>query len=220
MRHRNGMPNQMTRLEWSRGEELANCLTHGVGLLGAIAVAPVLIVGSVVRGSAADIVGASIFASSLIVLYLASTVYHAVRPGPGKMVLQRMDHAAIYILIAGTYTPFTLGVLRGGWGWALFGVIWGAAALGVGAKLLGGMGRSALSTAIYVVMGWLVVIAIHPVLTRIPFAGVLWLVSGGMLYSVGVLFYVRRARYAHAVWHLFVLGGSVCHVLSVLGYAI
>lgn len=204
----------------SAREELANALTHGVGLAAAIAVTPVLIVGAVGRGTAADIVAASVFGASLILLYLASTAYHAVRPGQWKGALRRLDHAAIFLLIAGTYTPFTLGVLRGGWGWALFGVVWGAAALGVSAKVLAGIRRPWLSNAIYVTMGWLVLIAIHPVLTRVPPAGVLWLVAGGVLYTVGVAFYTRSAPYAHAVWHLFVLAGSACHVVSVAGYAI
>lgn len=204
----------------SAREELANALTHGVGLAAAIAVTPVLIVGAVGRGTAADIVAASVFGASLILLYLASTAYHAARPGRWKGALRRLDHAAIFLLIAGTYTPFTLGVLRGGWGWALFGVVWGAAALGVSAKVLAGIRRPWLSTAIYVTMGWLVLIAIHPVLTRVPLAGVLWLVAGGVLYTAGVAFYTRSTPFAHAVWHLFVLAGSACHVVSVAGYAI
>ena len=201
-------------------EERANVLTHGLGLLGAVAVAPVLIVGSVSRGSAADIVAASVFGASLVLLYLASTAYHAVRPGTGKQFLRRLDHAAIYVLIAGTYTPFTLGVLRGGWGWALFGVVWGVAVAGIAAKLALGARGGRLSTALYVVMGWLVLVAIHPVLTRVPLPGLLWLVAGGLLYTGGVFFYVRPTRYAHAVWHLFVVGGSLCHVVAVAGYAI
>jgi len=209
----------MTQAPWLRGEELANGLSHGLGLIGAAAVAPILIVSSVGRGSPADIVAASVFAASLILLYLASTAYHAARPGRRKLLLQRVDHAAIYVLIAGTYTPFTLGVLRGGWGWALFGVVWGLAAVGIAAKLVLGARGSHLSTAMYVALGWLVLVAIHPVVTRVPVPGLLWLVAGGLLYSGGVAFYARSTRYSHAIWHLFVLGGSACHVVSVLKYA-
>jgi hemolysin III len=210
----------MSKSEWRWGEEAANTLSHGIGLVGAIAMAPILIVGALGRGTAADIVGASIFAASLILLYMASTLYHGVRPGRWKQLLRRFDHAAIFVLIAGTYTPFTLGVLRGGWGWALFGVIWGVAVVGIASKLVQGIRGRALSTALYVVMGWLVVVAIQPVLTRVPLPGVLWLVAGGLFYSAGVLFYTRPTRYAHAIWHVFVLAGSVCHVVSVLGWAV
>lgn len=201
-------------------EEVANSLTHGVGLIGAICMAPVLIVNAVTRGGAADIVGASIFAGSLIVLYLVSTSYHAVKGASRKLALRRMDHGAIYVLIAGTYTPFTLGVLRGGWGWALFGAIWGAAVIGVAAKMARGIRRPRLSTAIYVAMGWSILVAIQPLVSRMPLAGLLWLVAGGLFYSIGTIFYSRPTRYAHAIWHLFVLAGSACHVVAVLGFAV
>lgn len=200
-------------------EEMANSLTHGIGLIGAVSITPVLIVHAVARGGAADIVGASIFATSLILLYLMSTVYHAVRNASTKLTLRRMDHAAIYVLIAGTYTPFTLGVLRGGWGWTLFGLTWGVAAIGIATKIIAGIQRPRLSTALYVAMGWLVLVAIQPLVSRVPFAGVLWLVAGGLFYSGGVVFYLRTIRYSHAIWHLFVLAGSICHVIAVLEYA-
>jgi len=200
-------------------EELANSLTHGIGLIGAISITPVLIVHAVAWGGAADIVGASIFATSLILLYLASTVYHATRKASMKLTLRRMDHAAIYVLIAGTYTPFTLGVLRGGWGWTLFGLVWGVAAIGIATKIIAGIRRPRLSTAMYIAMGWLALVAIQPLVSRVPLAGVLWLVAGGLFYSGGVVFYLRRIRYSHAIWHLFVLAGSICHVIAVLEYA-
>jgi hemolysin III len=200
-------------------DEFANSATHGVALLAAIAAAPFLIVNAARAGGASDIVGAAIFAASLIVLYLTSTLYHGARRRSIKERLRRLDHAAIYVLIAGTYTPFTLGVLRGGWGWALFGVIWGAAALGVATKVSWGVRRPLLSTALYVAMGWLVLVAIPPLVTRMPPAGVLWLVLGGLAYSGGVFFFLRSTRYAHAIWHLFVMAGSACHVIAVLGYA-
>jgi hemolysin III len=201
-------------------EELANALSHGLGLLGAAAALPILVVAAVIRGGPADVVGAAVFGSTLVLLYLASTLYHGVPAGRIKDAMQRLDHAAIYLLIAGTYTPFTLGVLGGGWGWSLFGVIWGAAAVGVAAKLFGGVRYSRLSTAMYLVMGWMVLIALHPLVVRMPAAGLGWLVAGGLLYSAGVAFYAaRRLPYGHFVWHLFVLGGSVCHFFAVLWYA-
>jgi hemolysin III len=201
-------------------EELANSLSHGVGLLCAIAVTPVLIVGAIARGGARDVVGASVFAATLVLLYLASTSYHAAPAGRVRSLLQRLDHAAIYLLIAGTYTPFTLGVLGGAWGWTLFGLVWGAAAIGVAQKLFGGIRHPHLSTALYVIMGWLVLIAIRPLLLQMPVQGIAWLAAGGVLYTAGVVFYAaRRIRYSHLVWHMFVLAGSTCHVFAVLWYA-
>ncbi|MDT8340282.1 MAG: hemolysin III family protein [Longimicrobiales bacterium] len=202
-------------------EELANALSHGVGLALAVAALPILVVNAASRGGAADVVGAAVFGASLVLLYLASTAYHAAPMGRTKALLRRLDHAAIYLLIAGTYTPFTLGVLGGAWGWSLFGVVWGAAVIGVATKLLAGIRFPRVSTAMYLVMGWMVVIAIHPLVTRIPGPGVAWLVAGGVLYSAGVAFYAtRRLPYAHLIWHLFVLGGSICHFFAALGYAV
>lgn len=201
--------------------ELANSISHGVGLAGAIAATPILVVGAVRSGSAADIVGSSVFAASMIALYLASTTYHAARAGRLKARLRQFDHAAIFLLIAGSYTPFTLGVLGGAWGWTLFGLVWGAAALGIGQKLFMGLRYPRLSTAMYVIMGWLIVIAIRPLLLRMPPAGLAWLVAGGLFYSVGVVFYAtQRIRCGHFIWHLFVLGGSICHFFAVLWYAV
>ena len=203
-----------------RRVEVANALSHGVGLILALAATPVLIVNAVRRGGAGDIVGASLFGASLIVLYLASTWFHAVSPGVLRDRLQRFDHAAIYFLIAGTYTPFTLGVLGGAWGWTLFGITWGAAAIGVATKVFGTIAHPRLSAALYLVMGWLVVIALRPLLQAVPAEGIAWLVAGGLAYSLGVPFYLsRRLRYGHVVWHVFVLTGSVCHFFAVLGYA-
>lgn len=201
-------------------EELANSLSHGLGLVGAVAITPLLIIAAVRTGDAGDIVASSIFGTTLIALYLASTGYHAVQEGRAKDWLRRLDHAAIYLLIAGTYTPFTLGVLRGGWGWSLFGIIWGAAALGVASKLFLGVRFARVSTAIYLAMGWLILVAAAPLVQAVPTQGLLWLTAGGASYTLGVPFFVaRRRRYAHLVWHLFVLGGSACHVVAVMRYA-
>jgi len=201
-------------------EELANAVSHGVGLLCAVAATPVLIVGAMTGGTASDIVGSSVFAATLVLLYLTSTSYHAAPIGPLKRRLRRLDHAAIYLLIAGTYTPFTLGVLAGPWGWTLFGLVWGTAAFGVCYKLTAGVRHPRLSTALYLIMGWLIVIAIRPLVLGMPLPGILWLVAGGLAYTAGVGFYQsRRMRYGHFLWHLFVLAGSACHFLAVLRYA-
>jgi hemolysin III len=202
------------------GEEIANSLSHGVGLIAAVAATPILIVGAVNRGSAADVVGSSVFAATMVLLYLASTWYHAAPVGPLKDRLQRLDHAAIYLLIAGTYTPFTLGVLGGAWGWTLFGLVWGGAAVGVCEKLMAGVRHPRLSTAVYLGMGWLALIAIQPLLLKMPPQGIRWLVAGGISYSAGVAFYASdRFRYSHFVWHLFVLAGSTFHFFAVWWYA-
>ncbi len=202
------------------GERLANSLSHGVGFMLAVAATPVLIVGAVHRGGAADVVGSSIFGATMVLLYLASTSYHAVPAGRLKDWLHRIDHAAIYLLIAGTYTPFTLGVLSGAWGWTLFGIVWGAAAIGVCDKLIAGIRHPKLSTVLYLIMGWAILIAIRPLVLSMPAPGVAWLVAGGLSYSAGVVFYTaRHLPYNHFIWHLFVLAGSTCHFFSVLWYA-
>jgi hemolysin III len=157
----------------------------------------------------------------MVLLYLASTLYHALPRNPAKRVFQILDHSAIFLLIAGTYTPFTLGVLRGAWGWTLFGLVWGLAVLGVTLKSVGGIRYSWLSTTLYVCMGWLALIAIRPLWPHVPSAGWLWLIAGGLAYTSGIAFYAaERVRYGHFVWHLFVLMGTVCHFFAVLWYAV
>ena len=201
-------------------EEIANSVSHGIGFLAAVAAVPVLVVAAARRGDVAGIVGAAVFASTLVLLYLASTVYHALPESRAKRQFQVIDHAAIYLLIAGTYTPFTLGALRGGWGWTLFGIIWGLALGGVVVKTLIGARYSALSTWIYLAMGWLALIAVKPIWEQVPAVGLLWMLAGGLAYTVGVLFYVARGRpYAHFVWHLFVMAGSACHFVAVLRHS-
>jgi hemolysin III len=206
----------------TRGEELANALSHGVGFLAALAAIPVLVVNAAREGGVADIVGGAIFGATLALLYLASTAYHLVpRESRAKGWLRRVDHSAIYLLIAGSYTPFTLGVLGGAWGWSLFGVVWGLAAAGVALKLAAGVRWPRVSTLVYVAMGWLIVIAIGPLLERVPGPGIALLVAGGLAYTGGVVFYAApRLRFAHFLWHLFVLAGSTLHFFAVLGYAV
>ena len=203
------------------GEEIANSISHGLGLALAIAGMPVLIVGSARTGSASAIIGAAIFGGSAILLYLASTLYHALPQKRVKDMLQVFDHVAIYLFIAGTYTPFTLGVLRGSWGWTLLGLVWALALAGLIFKLMGGTRFPRLSTVLYLAMGWVALIAIRPLWMHMPAAGLILLLAGGVAYTLGVVFFVldEKVRYGHFIWHLFVLAGTVCHFFAVLLYA-
>jgi len=204
----------------SLGEEIANSVSHGLGLLAALAAFPVLVVYAQRHESAAGIVGASVFATAAVLLYLSSTLFHAVTAPSAKRVFQILDHSAIYLLIAGTYTPFTLGVLRGPWGWTLFGLVWGFAAVGTVMKAVGGVRANGISTLTYVAMGWLIVIAADPAWHLVPKWGLAWLLAGGIAYTAGALFFMaERIRYFHFVWHLFVLAGTACHFVAVLRYA-
>ena len=173
------------------------------------------------HGTARHVVGAAIFGATLVLLYTMSTLYHALRNPRAKRVFKILDHSAIYLLIAGTYTPFCLATLRGGWGWSLFGVVWGLAAAGVVFKSVF-IGRfEILSTAVYLAMGWMVMVAAVPLWRALPAPGMAWLMAGGACYTLGVAFYAwHRLKFHHAVWHLFVLGGSLCHVVAVLGSVI
>ena len=202
------------------GEEIANSVSHGIGLLAALIAFPILVGSAFNRGDLAGTVGASVFATTMVLLYLASTLFHALPPNRAKRVFQILDHSAIYLLIAGTYTPFTLGVLRGVWGWTLFGLVWGLAVIGTVFKTLGGVRYTTFSTWVYLAMGWLVLIAIEPVWTLVPKWGLFWLVSGGIAYTAGTVFFMaERIPYFHFVWHLFVILGTVCHFIAVLCYA-
>jgi hemolysin III len=197
-------------------EEIVNSITHGVGLLLSIAGFVVLLVFAILRGSAAHIVACSIYGTTLICLYSASTLYHAAVSTRWKRALRIFAHVAIYLLIAGTYTPFLL-YLRSAWGWSLVGVVWGLAFAGIRLKfwLIGHF--EYFSTAVYIIMGWLVIIAAKPVRARVPTPSLLWLLAGGLLYTSGVVFFAwKRLPYSHAVWHLFVLAGSTCHYFAVL----
>ncbi len=205
----------------SRSEELANALTHGTGALFSLAALVLMIVVAVFRGSPRAVVGASLFGTSLLLAYLASTIYHALKPGRAKQAFRVIDHSAIYLLIAGTYTPFCLVTLRGPWGWSLFGVVWGIALVGIFFKTHKGLGWERLSLALYLLMGWIVVVAIAPLVRTLPGPGLAWLAAGGLFYTGGTAFYaLDRRRWFHAWWHLCVLAGSACHVVSVTGWVL
>ena len=204
----------------SLGEEIANSVSHGVGLLAAVAVAPVLVLSAVQHGGAGRIVGATVFAATMVLLYLTSPLYHALPRNRAKRVFQVLDHAAIFLMIAGTYTPFTLGVLRGTWGWTLFGLVWSLALAGVVLTAVRGVRYPKLSTCLYLAMGWLILIAVKPLWLRVPAWGLFWLLAGGIAYTVGVVFYAaKRVCYSHFVWHLFVITGTACHFIAVLWFA-
>lgn len=205
----------------SKGEEIANSISHGLGFVLALVAAPILVVAATRRGTTSDLVAVIVFAAAMALMYLSSTIYHALPRGRAKEAFHVLDHAAIYLLIAGTYTPFTLGVLQGGWGWTLFGLVWGLAAIGIVTKVFAGIRWHRLSTLVYVVMGWLVLIAAEPLWNSLPPAGLAWLLAGGLAYTGGVFFYLRKdLRYGHLVWHLFVVTGTACHFVAVWKYAI
>lgn len=211
----------MTERTQSLAEEVANSITHGVGLLAALAALPLLLLPGGGPRDAWQIVGGAVFGATLVLLYFASTLYHALPPSRAKRVLRVIDHSAIYLLIAGTYTPFTLGALRGLWGWALLGIIWCLALLGIAAKCTVGFRFPRLSTVLYVAMGWLALIIAKPLIDSVSSSGLAWLLAGGVCYTGGVIFYVTdgKVRFGHALWHMFVVAGSTCHFFAVLWHA-
>lgn len=211
----------MAKREQSQPEEIANSVSHGVGLAASFVGIPILIVDAVRHGDAIYIAATCLFSATIFILYLASTLYHALPAGKAKRVFKILDHSSIYLLIAGTYAPFMLGVLRGAWGWSLFGVVWGLAIAGVALKATGRASNPIFSTGLYLLMGWVVVVAVDPMFVRVPTGGLLWLLAGGLCYTGGVVFFATdsRLRYGHLVWHLFVLVGTTCHYLAVLWYA-
>ena len=208
---------------WRRGDhlhqirdEIANALTHGLGAAAALACGAVLITLAAIHGDGWQLAGAIVFGITLLLLYTASTLYHAIQHPIAKGRLKVFDHCAIYLLIAGTYTPFTLVGLRGPWGWGLFAAIWTLALAGVVFKLFYTGRFKRLSTLIYIAMGWLVIVAIKPMWRELDGFTLGWLLAGGLFYTLGTYFYQRDSvRYFHAVWHLFVLAGSVCHFIAV-----
>jgi hemolysin III len=205
----------------SFGEEIANGVSHGAALLACLIAAPFLVISASRAGDAWNVAGAGIFVGTTILMYLSSTLYHVLPENRAKRVFRMFDHGAIFLLIAGTYTPFTLGVLRGAWGWTLFGLVWGMGILGLVLKMVGVMRHPRLSTGLYLAMGWLIVIAIRPLWLKVPLPGILWLLAGGTAYTAGVVFFeAERVRYSHFVWHLFVVLGTTCHFFAVLWYAV
>jgi hemolysin III len=206
--------------EQSRAEEIANSISHGIALVAAFIGSPFLIMQAARHGNTGFLVGTWLFAATTILLYLSSTIYHALPIGKAKRAFRVFEHCAIFFLIAGTYTPFTLGILRGAWGWTLFGFIWFLAVAGVVLKLFGKRSHPVLSTCLYLLMGWLVLIAIAPLSAKMPAAGLSWLVAGGLCYTVGVVFFATDSRllYGHLIWHLFVIAGTTCHFIAVLWY--
>jgi hemolysin III len=204
----------------TRGEEIANSVCHGIGLVAALVAFPVLVLGASAHGDWITILAACVFATTVVLLYSTSTLFHALPRGRAKRVLQILDHSAIYLLIAGTYTPFTLGVLHGSWGWTLFGIVWSMALAGTLLKSIGGIRFNTASTWVYIAMGWVIVIVPHDVWTLVPANGLFWLLAGGICYTAGAVFFLaERIRYFHFVWHLFVIAGTSCHAYAVLRYA-
>ena len=200
---------------YSLADEVASAITHGLGVLLSVGAGGVLVTLAALTGDPWTIVGVSVFVGTLVLVYVSSTLYHAIPFEDAKRKLKTLDHCAIFGLIAGTYTPFLLGGLRGPWGWSLFATIWGLALVGIVFKLFFTGRFKRLSTLVYVAMGWLVVVATGPLREALPGSTLAWLVGGGLAYTAGTLFYLARWRYAHAVWHGFVLAGSVCHFAAV-----
>ncbi|MCG8017426.1 MAG: hemolysin III family protein [Candidatus Thiodiazotropha sp. 'RUGA'] len=215
------MQTEITGSQYTLGEEIAHAVTHGVGVLLSVAGLAILVTYAALYGDVWHITSCSIYGATLILLYSASTLYHGIPMPRAKRVLQRFDHAAIFLLIAGTYTPFTLVNLRGSWGWTLFGLVWGFAIVGVLLELFRDVRLKWLSLSLYLGLGWLVVVAIKPLIDAVEVGGIVLLLAGGLCYSLGVIFYIwRRLAYHHAVWHLFVLAGSVLHFFSVFFYVV
>ncbi|MEC0229076.1 PAQR family membrane homeostasis protein TrhA [Paenibacillus alba] len=208
-------------MEYSIQEEKANAISHGVGVLLSIVALIMLIIQASLHGNAWHIVSFSIFGTALVVLYTCSTLLHSITKPRLKDIFEILDHSAIYLLIAGSYTPYLLVTLRGPLGWSFFGIIWGLALVGIVLKIFYVKRFILISTLCYILMGWLIVIAFKPLYTHLPLGGIVWLVVGGLLYTFGSIFYVwRRVPYHHAIWHVFVLAGSACHFFSVFGYVI
>ncbi len=206
---------------YSRGEELANSITHGIGVVLSIAGLAVLTAFATLLGNVWHIVSVSIYGATQILLYTASTLYHSIPIPRAKQILRRLDHTAIFLLIAGTYTPFTLVNLRGPWGWSLLITVWALAIIGIVLQGFLLRQKSIWNALIYIAMGWVVVIGAKPLLSSVPLGGLLLLLGGGLAYSGGAIFYVwKRIPYNHAIWHLFVLLGSVFHYFAVLFYVI
>lgn len=215
MFHRKGYSRDQTRTE-----EAANTLSHGLGLVAALVGAPLLIMQAARIGDTFFVVGASVFALTIIFMYLTSSIYHLLAPGKAKHAFRVIEHCAIFLLIAGTYTPILLGVLHGAWGWSLLVLVWGIALVGLFLKIFAQHLPLALSTGLYLLMGWVIIIAIVPLIAVMPIAGIYWLVAGGLSYTLGVVFFVLddRLPFGHFIWHLWVLAGTSCHYFAVYWY--
>ncbi len=201
----------------SLGEEIANAITHGTGVGLSIAALVILVVFAARQSDAWKVVSFSIYGATMIILYLASTLYHSFPQPRVKRFFRILDHSSIFLLIAGTYTPVTIGTMRGGWGWTLFGIIWGLTIIGVNLEIFAMRKLRYLSVIVYILMGWMIVIAIKPLLNVVPPTFLRWMLFGGLAYTLGVIFYVaKKMPYHHSVWHLFVLGGSICHFFGML----
>lgn len=202
-------------------EEIANAITHGLGVILSLVGLVAIIIAACHSGSAWHVVSCSIYGTCLLLLYTVSTLYHSFPHSKTKRVFKVLDHAFIYLLIAGSYTPYTFGPLRGAWGWSLFGVVWGVALVGMPLKAFIGNKCSMLSIVPYIVLGWLAVLAANPLCHNMGKGGFVWLIAGGVAYSVGALLYlVERMPFNHAIWHLFVLAGSICHYVSIIHYVV
>jgi len=206
---------------YSLSEEIASSVTHGIGVLLAVGALVVMVVFAALRGTAWHVVSCAVYGATLVLMFAASTLYHSLSRPRAKVVMKVLDHSAIYLLIAGTYTPFLLVTLRGPWGWSLFGVIWVLALVGIVFKVFFAGRFKLFSTLVYIGMGWMVIIAIRPLYKSLPLGGLTWLVAGGLFYTGGTIFYLwRRIPFNHAVWHAFVIAGSLCHFFSVMLYVI
>ena len=201
-------------------EEVANSISHGLGLLLSLVAFPVLVLAAIEVGSVRFIVGVSVFGGTMVLLYLASTLYHSITHETAKQLFRLFDHTAIFLLIAGSYTPFSLGVLRGPWGWSLLAIVWTLAIIGITLKINRRTRHSRISIVLYVIMGWLAVVAVKPMVMLIPVPGILLIFAGGIAYTGGLAFFAaHRIRYNHFIWHLFVIAGTTCHFFAVLWYA-
>ena len=201
-------------------EEFANTISHGVGLVMAVVALPVLVHSAMRAGDVRFLVGVSVFGATMVLLYLASTLYHSVTHDAAKRLFRLLDHTAIFLLIAGSYTPFALGVLRGPWGWSMLAAVWTLAIVGITLKIIERTRHSRISIVLYLLMGWLAVVAVKPILLLVPVPGIALILAGGVAYTGGLIFFAaHRIRYNHLIWHLFVIAGTICHFFAVLWYA-
>ena len=205
---------------YSFREEVANSISHGLGLLLALVAVPILVLAAIEIGNVRFLVGVSVFGGTMVLLYLASTLYHSISHEAAKQLFRVFDHTAIFLLIAGSYTPFSLGVLHGPWGWSLLAIVWTLAIIGITLKIRKRTRHSRITIVLYVIMGWLAVVAVKPMVMLIPVPGILLIFAGGLAYTGGLAFFAaQRIRYNHFIWHLFVIAGTTCHFFAVLWYA-